>query len=134
MAGGLDFVQSLFDVVVPLSKLTIRELLLLREDYDALQAVDLCCDALLHNHVTKLSLGSLNGNTYENAKPLKLYAAVIPLDDADVVLDHLPEQLDQVGLGIFSLLLERFELDHLSLYLILTERADFERQELFGKL
>ena len=57
-------------------------------------------------------------------------SVVVPFHDPDVVLNHLPEQLNQVILRIFCRFLEWFESHHLCLDLRLAERANLKRKEL----
>jgi hypothetical protein len=109
MAGLLNLVEHVADVVIPLVQSLICGLLdgprgALLEDDDALHAVDLGLDTgALDDHVAELSLGEVHTHTRKLSKPLQPDARVILLDSSDVVLDQLSQELLEMNRSILSL-------------------------------
>ena len=109
MAGLLNLVEHVADVVIPLVQSLISGLLdgprgALLEDDDALHAVDLGLDTgALDDHVAELLLGKVHTHTSKLGKSLQPDARVILLDSSNVVLDQLSQELLEVNCSILSL-------------------------------
>lgn len=95
MAGGLDFVKKLTNIGVPLVEGIVGEFLLPKGDFSG-HPVDLSVNSFVHDHVSDFNLSSLLRNADQLAESRQLDLAVISLKNADVVLDHLSDQVAHV--------------------------------------
>ena len=120
----LDLVEHGAHVVVPLIERLIRAFLAcpgstLLEHDDSLHSIYLGRNtSLLDDHVAEFALGKLHRDTGKLCESWELYAGIVALDGADVVLDQLSQELLQVQRGMLGLAFdERFENAHLGLNL-----------------
>ncbi len=95
VARRFYLVQKSSNIVVPLIKNIIRELVFLEDD-DAIQTVDLGSNACIDNHIADLNLNTGAADTNEVRQAIKLDACIVLLNNADVVLDQLLRKLSYV--------------------------------------
>jgi len=133
----IDEVTRLFNLIkrglqvaVPRVEPLVGELLPLIDGHDARKSINLRSNPPIHDHVSQLVLGALDGDTHELTHPRQRDSAVVAFNDAQVVLDELPDQLDHVVLAVQSSVLERLKGRHLLSDVVLLERHQFKCQEL----
>ena len=125
-----NLIKRCLQVVVPRVQPLVGELLPLIDRHNARKSINLRSDPAIHDHVSQLVLGALDGDAHELTHPRQRDSAVVAFNDAQVVLDELPDQLDHVVLAVQSSVLERFIGCHLLIDIVLLERHQFKCQEL----
>ena len=130
MARLFNLIKCSLQVIVPRVQPLVRELLSLIDSDNTGQAINLRPNPAIYDHITKLVFGSLYRDAHKLAHSFKRDATIVPLNDAQVVLDELPDQLDHVVLAVQSPVLERFKGRHLLCDIILLKWHQFKCQEL----
>ena len=129
MASLLNLIKSRLQVGIPRVQSLVSELLPLIDRHDARQSVYLGSNPAIDNHVTKLVLRPLYGDTHELTHPRQRDPAIVALNDAQVVLDELSDHLNQVVFAVESLFLERLKSGHLLRDVIFLQWHQLESQE-----
>ena len=130
MACLLNLVKRSLQVIVPRVQPLVGELLSLIDRHNACQPVNFRSDSAVDDHVSQLVFSALDGDSDELAHSLQRDSAIVALNNAQVVLDQLPDQLNQVVLVVQSPVLERLKGSHLLSDIILLKRHQFKCQEL----
>jgi len=129
MASLLDLVQDLGDGVVPATEAFVSELLSLGEDHDALQTVNLGLDSLVDNHVSEFGFNSVLRDAQESSDSAEADAAVVFLDDSEVVLAELLQEPVHVSLSSLSIEFEGVIGQHLLLDLVFLDRHKLKSEQ-----
>ena len=130
MACLLSLVKRSLQVIIPRVQPLVSELLSLIDGHNACQPVNFCSDSAIDDHVSQLVFSALDGDSDKLAHSLQRDSAIVALNNAQVVLDQLPDQLNQVVLAVQSAVLERLKGSHLLCDIILLQRHQFKCQEL----
>ena len=117
-----DLIERGLQVVVPRVQPLVSELLPLIDRHNACKSINLRPDPAINHHVSQLVFGALDGDPYELTHPRQRDSAVVAFNDAQVVLDELPDQLDHVVLAVQSSVLEWLIGGHLLGDIVLLER------------
>ena len=94
MARLLNLIKCSLEVIVPRIQPLVRELLPLIDRDNACQAVNFSADSTIDYHVTQLVFSSLDRDAHKLAHPCQRDAAIVALNDSQVVLDQLPDQFN----------------------------------------
>ena len=126
---SVDEVTRLFNLIkrglqvtVPRVQPLVSELLPLIDRHNACKSINLRPNPAVDDHISQLVLSALDGDSHELTHPSQRDSAVVALNDAQVVLDELPDQLDHVVLAVQSSVLERLEGGHLLGDIVLLQR------------
>lgn len=130
MTSLLDLIKCRLQVRVPRVKSLIGKLLPLIDCHNTCQAVNLGPNPSIDNHIAKLVFRSLNRDTNKLTHPRQGNATVVALNHTQVMLNKLPNQLDQVVLAVHGLVLEWLKRGHLLRDVILLQRHQLEGEEL----
>jgi len=82
VTGLLNLIQSRLQIRVPRVELFVGKLLALIDGDNACKPVDFGADSTINDHVAKLVLCALDGDTDELAHTFKAHTAVVLLNDA----------------------------------------------------
>ena len=86
-----NLIKRGLQVAVPWVEPLVGELLPLIDRHNAGKSINLRPNPAIDDHVSQLVLGALDGDSYELTHPRQRDSAVVAFNDAQVVLDELPD-------------------------------------------
>ena len=87
MACLFNLIKCSLQVIVPRVQSLISELLSLINGHNACQAINLCSNSAIDDHISQLVLSSLDGDSNELTHSCERNSAIVALNDTQVVLD-----------------------------------------------